>query len=70
MHRTDSLVQPAEELANLLTDNGTTFARALFNSGGSEAAESAIKLARQYHVENGQPERVSCLLVFGFRLAR
>ncbi|ORY79763.1 adenosylmethionine-8-amino-7-oxononanoate aminotransferase [Leucosporidium creatinivorum] len=51
--------QPAEELANLLTDNGTTFARALFNSGGSEAAESAIKLARQYHVENGQPERVN-----------
>ena len=26
-------------------------------SGGSEANESAIKLARQYHVERGQPER-------------
>jgi adenosylmethionine-8-amino-7-oxononanoate aminotransferase len=45
-----ALLQPAEELANLLTENGTVFARALFNSGGSEAAESAIKLARQYHV--------------------
>ncbi|THF88821.1 aspartate aminotransferase family protein [Deinococcus sp. KSM4-11] len=26
-------------------------------SGGSEANESAIKLARQYHVERGEPER-------------
>ena len=26
-------------------------------SGGSEAAEAAIKLARQFHIENGQPER-------------
>ena len=29
-------------------------------SGGSEATESAIKLARQYHVERGEPGR--CLL--------
>ena len=28
-----------------------------FVSGGSEAVESAIKLARQYHVEAGEPER-------------
>lgn len=28
-----------------------------FTSGGSEAVEVAIKLARQYHVERGQPER-------------
>ena len=26
-------------------------------SGGSEAAESAIKLARQYHLERGEPQR-------------
>jgi adenosylmethionine-8-amino-7-oxononanoate aminotransferase len=28
-----------------------------FTSGGSEAVETAIKLARQYHLETGQPER-------------
>jgi len=28
-------------------------------SGGSEANESAIKLARQYHLERGEPERYS-----------
>ena len=32
-------------------------ARFLAVSGGSEANESAIKLARQYHVERGEPER-------------
>jgi adenosylmethionine-8-amino-7-oxononanoate aminotransferase len=26
-------------------------------SGGSESTEAAIKLARQFHIENGQPER-------------
>lgn len=31
--------------------------RAYFVSGGSEATESAIKLARQYHVERGEPQR-------------
>ena len=28
-----------------------------FTSGGSEATETAIKLARQFHLESGQPER-------------
>ena len=28
-----------------------------FVSGGSEAVETAIKMARQYHLENGQPDR-------------
>ncbi len=31
--------------------------RVFFTSGGSESVESAIKIARQYHVFNGQPER-------------
>lgn len=31
---------------------------AVFLSSGSEANESAIKLARQYYVERGEPERV------------
>ncbi|HIP77600.1 MAG TPA: aspartate aminotransferase family protein [Kiloniellaceae bacterium] len=31
--------------------------RVYFVSGGSEANETALKLARQFHLENGQPER-------------
>ena len=31
--------------------------RVLFVSGGSEAVESSIKLARQYHLETGNPEK-------------
>lgn len=49
-------IQPAEELARrMCRDSGME--RAVFLSGGSEAVESAIKLARQYHVERGHPER-------------
>lgn len=51
-------IEAAEELAGLLCAEGG-FARAVFYSGGSEPVESAIKLCRQYHVENGQPERVN-----------
>jgi len=32
-------------------------ARTFFSSGGSDANETAMKLARQYHKLNGQPER-------------
>src|ERR1700722_3182813 len=31
--------------------------RVYFTSGGSEATETAIKLARQYHLESGHPHR-------------
>ncbi|WP_339671035.1 aspartate aminotransferase family protein [Dasania marina] len=31
--------------------------RAFFTSGGSDSVETALKLARQYHIINGQPER-------------
>ncbi|MBY4892186.1 aspartate aminotransferase family protein [Rhodobacteraceae bacterium N5(2021)] len=49
---------PAEELADILIDHAPgDLDRVYFVSGGSEAVESAIKLARQYHVENGQPQR-------------
>jgi adenosylmethionine-8-amino-7-oxononanoate aminotransferase len=49
---------PAEELAELLATHAPgDLDRVYFVSGGSEAVEAAIKLARQYHVENGQPER-------------
>ncbi|QDL90428.1 aspartate aminotransferase family protein [Paroceanicella profunda] len=49
---------PAEELADLLVESGGgAFARAFFVSSGSESVESALKLARQYHVERGAPSR-------------
>ncbi len=50
--------QPAEALADLLIANApANLDRVYFVSGGSEAVESAIKLARQYHIENGEPQR-------------
>lgn len=50
--------EPAEKLADLLIEHAPgNLDRVYFVSGGSEAVESAIKLARQYYVERGQPER-------------
>ncbi|PNP80442.1 hypothetical protein FNYG_06041 [Fusarium nygamai] len=48
----------AEDLANYILE-GEPFdlTRAYFVGSGSEAMDSAMKLARQYHVENGQPQR-------------
>jgi adenosylmethionine-8-amino-7-oxononanoate aminotransferase len=51
--------QPAEDLAEiLLADEPGGLTRAWFCSSGSEGNEAAIKLARQYFVEIGQPRRV------------
>lgn len=50
--------RPAEDLAAvLLTDAPAGLAHAYFVSGGSEAVEAALKLARQYFVERGEPGR-------------
>jgi adenosylmethionine-8-amino-7-oxononanoate aminotransferase len=50
--------EPAEALADLLVEHAPEgIERVYFVSGGSEATEAAIKLARQYFVEIGQPER-------------
>ncbi|SDC90294.1 aspartate aminotransferase family protein [Ruegeria marina] len=50
--------EPAEALADLLIANAPEgIERVYFVSGGSEAVEAAIKLARQYFLEIGQPER-------------
>jgi len=47
-----------ERLANLLTDlTGPGLERAFFVSGGSEAVESSIKLARQFALSQGQAGR-------------
>ena len=48
------LVDLAEKLAGLMPgDLSVTF----FVNSGSEANETALKMARQYHVENGEPHR-------------
>ncbi|HJR50348.1 MAG TPA: aminotransferase class III-fold pyridoxal phosphate-dependent enzyme, partial [Gemmatimonadales bacterium] len=50
--------RPAEELgARLVADAPRGLARVYFTSGGSEAVEAALKMARQYFVEIGQPQR-------------
>ncbi|WP_298837118.1 aspartate aminotransferase family protein [uncultured Roseobacter sp.] len=49
---------PAEELADRLVAVAPgDLEKVYFVSGGSEAVEAALKLARQYFVEIGQPER-------------
>jgi len=50
--------EPAEALADLLIEHAPgELDRVYFVSGGSEATETAIKLARQYFVETGEPQR-------------
>src|SRR5438128_7340477 len=50
--------EPAEALADrLVGDEPGGLAYAYFVSGGSEAIEASIKLARQYFIERGQPQR-------------
>ena len=49
---------PAEALADLLIANAPSgINRVYFVSGGSEAIEASLKLARQYFVETGSPQR-------------
>ena len=50
--------QPAEQLADLLIEHAPEgMDQVYFVSGGSEAVESALKLARQYYVERGETNR-------------
>jgi len=49
---------PAEELADWLAQRAPAgFGRIMFVSGGSEAVEAAIKMARQVHYERGETRR-------------
>jgi adenosylmethionine-8-amino-7-oxononanoate aminotransferase len=51
--------EPAERLGEVLVGHEPGgLSRAYFVSGGSEAMEAALKLARQHFVEAGQPQRV------------
>lgn len=51
--------EPAEALASFLVGHEPGgLVRAFFVSDGSVAMESALKLARQYHLERGEPGRV------------
>jgi adenosylmethionine-8-amino-7-oxononanoate aminotransferase len=56
---------PAEKLAARLLamapPNFRSAGRVYFTSGGSEATETAIKLARQFHLERGQQDRYRVL---------
>jgi adenosylmethionine-8-amino-7-oxononanoate aminotransferase len=47
----------AEELADTLVADAPGMSHVYLVSGGSEAVEAALKLARQYFVETGEPER-------------
>ena len=48
----------ADRLAGLAPD---PINKIFFTSGGSESVESAWKLARQYHVFNGEPQRLKAI---------
>jgi adenosylmethionine-8-amino-7-oxononanoate aminotransferase len=47
----------AQRLLKMAPPNFRDAGRVHFTSGGSEATETAIKLARQFHLENGQRNR-------------
>jgi acetylornithine/N-succinyldiaminopimelate aminotransferase len=57
-------VPEQERLADLLVER--TFADTVFfTNSGTETAELAIKMARRFHYENGQPERVEIVAFEG-----
>jgi adenosylmethionine-8-amino-7-oxononanoate aminotransferase len=57
-HTSFFTTQPAEALADrLIEDAPSGLSHVYFVSGGSEAVEAALKMARQYFVEIGKPER-------------
>jgi hypothetical protein len=50
--------EPAEELAKMIIDRAPeNMGKIYFLSGGTEAIETAIKIVRQYHLENKEPQR-------------
>ena len=59
VHGSHFVTKDAEELASLVAALSTdpALSRVYFVSGGSEAVETAVKLARQYFRETGRPDR-------------
>lgn len=49
------MIELSWELAQFFKPDGLS--RSFFTSGGSDSVETALRLARQYHKINGQPER-------------
>ncbi|WP_417579367.1 aspartate aminotransferase family protein [Nitrincola sp.] len=57
-HSSFFTTEPMEQLADFLAERAPGSLNSVyFVSGGSEAVESALKLARQYFVEKGEPQR-------------
>lgn len=57
-HSSFFTTEPIEELADRLIEAAPVgLGHVYFTSGGSESIEAALKLARQYFVEIGQPAR-------------
>ena len=57
-HTSFFTTEVAEELADtLIGDAPAGLSHVYFVSGGSEAVEAALKMARQYFVERGEPQR-------------
>lgn len=56
---TSPLIELSYELLDWFQPEG--IARSFFTSGGSDSVESCLRLARQYHKLNGQPERTKFL---------
>ena len=57
-HTSFFTTEVAEQLADQLVSTAPAgMSHAYFVSGGSEAVEAALKMARQYYLEIGQPER-------------
>jgi hypothetical protein len=57
-HTSFFTTEPMEELADFLIARAPEGLKSVyFVSGGSEAIEAALKLARQYFIETGQPQR-------------
>jgi adenosylmethionine-8-amino-7-oxononanoate aminotransferase len=53
---------PALELADRLADiSPDGIDKVFFTSGGSESVEAAWKIVRQYHLANGQPQRLKAI---------
>ena len=57
-HTSFFTTEPAEKLADeLIAHAPKGISHVYYVSGGSEAIEAALKMARQYHVERGEPQR-------------